>query len=177
MNIPVILGTARAGRQSEKVAHWMVGQVEATGAETELIDVRDYPLTATDASEESEQAKKYIGKISAADAYVFVVPEYNHGYPGELKMMLDLGYKQYGGKPALICGVSNGNFGGARMIEQLEPVLVALGVYPIQWPLLISRVEEKFITSDELGDEALPDRAQKSLAALLKFATALKSAR
>ncbi len=42
MRIPVILGTGRVGRQSEKMANFVLEQVEASGIETELLDVKDH---------------------------------------------------------------------------------------------------------------------------------------
>lgn len=177
MNIPVILGTARTGRQSEKVATWMLSRVEESGAETELIDVRDYRLPASDNSEQSDIAKKYIEKIVAADGLVIVSPEYNHGYPGELKMLLDLCFKQYGGRPVLLCGVSSGGLGGARVVEQLNQVMTALGMYPIPGPLYFSDVEQLFDDSGQARNESHTKRAQKSLGRLIKYAQALQTAR
>jgi NAD(P)H-dependent FMN reductase len=120
MYIPVILGTAREGRQSEKVAKFMAGEVNRSGYDTEVIDVRDFRISATDNTLGSSQAKALSGKISRADAFIVVTPEYNHGYPGELKMMLDMLYDQWAKKPVGFVGVSAGGLGGARVIEQLR---------------------------------------------------------
>jgi NAD(P)H-dependent FMN reductase len=110
MFIPIILGTARVGRQSEKAAKFMLQEMVKAGVESELIDVRDHRITATDKKlPESEALAKIIIK---ADALIVVSPEYNHGYPGELKMMLDMLYDEYFHKPVGFCGVSIGIFGG-----------------------------------------------------------------
>lgn len=61
--------------------------------------------------------------MTRADGLVIVSPEYNHGYPGEMKLMLDQLYKEYNRKPVGICGVSSGALGGARMVEQLRLIL------------------------------------------------------
>ena len=89
MYIPIILGTARKGRQSEKVANYMLKEVTQLGLESEIIDVRDYKVEATDGTGESEQAKKLSEKITKANAVIIVSPEYNHGYPAVLKNMFD----------------------------------------------------------------------------------------
>jgi NAD(P)H-dependent FMN reductase len=130
--IPVILGTARKGRQSEKAAKFVLEEAKRFGFATELLDVRDYRLPATDNTETSATAKKLSQKIGKADGFIIVSPEYNHGYPGELKMMLDLLYSQYGQKAAGICGVSTGGLGGARMVEQLRQVCVESHMVPIR---------------------------------------------
>ncbi|PCH46445.1 MAG: NADPH-dependent FMN reductase, partial [Hyphomicrobiales bacterium] len=72
--------------------------------ETEILDVRDYRLPATDNSGSSETAKRFAEHVLRADGFIMVVPEYNHTYPGELKMMLDLLYKEYRGRAVGICG-------------------------------------------------------------------------
>jgi len=99
MYIPIILGTAREGRQSEKVADFILHETLNSGLESEIIDVRDYRVEATDNTGELPQAKKLLEEISKADGLIIVSPEYNHGYPGELKMMLDMLYEEYSAKP------------------------------------------------------------------------------
>src|SRR3989338_967971 len=98
--IPVILGTAREGRTSENVAKFVLEQVKKTGVETELIDVRNYEVApVTDNTETKDFANRYGEKVVRADGFVIVSPEYNHGYPGELKMLLDEVYTEYVKKP------------------------------------------------------------------------------
>ena len=59
--------------------------------------------------------------MNRADALVLVAPEYNRGYPGLLKHVLDTNLKEYIHKAAGVVGVSAGVFGGARMIQNLHP--------------------------------------------------------
>jgi NAD(P)H-dependent FMN reductase len=65
-----------------------------------------------------------------ADGFIIVSPEYNHSYPGELKMLLDMLFSQYAHKPVGICGVSSGAWGGTRMVEQLRLVCLAFHLGP-----------------------------------------------
>ena len=58
MYIPIILGTAREGRQSEKVARFMLAETVNYGLESEIIDVREYRIEATNNTQEIPQAKK-----------------------------------------------------------------------------------------------------------------------
>jgi len=62
------------------------------GLESEIIDVRDCRLEATDNTETEPQALRFAQKVLSADALIIVAPEYNRGYPGELKVMLDMIY-------------------------------------------------------------------------------------
>lgn len=178
MYIPVMLGTAREGRRSENVAKFMVEETKKAGLETEIIDVRDYRIAATDKTKAPEQAKRLIPKISKADGLIIVSPEYNHGYPGELKMMLDLLYEEYARKPVGICGVSIGGLGGARMVEQLRQVIVELHMVSIREALYFSFVKDIFDESGNMKDPApYKDRVKAFMDELILYAKALKPAR
>src|SRR5918911_3970526 len=110
--IPVVLGTARKGRASERVARFVFAEVaKREGVETEFVDICDIPLTTMDAGEAIKDAQ-FSATIARADALVLVVPEYNHGYPGLLKHALDTILKEYIHKAVGICGVSAGRLGG-----------------------------------------------------------------
>ena len=173
--IPVILGTARAGRQTEKAARYVLEEVQKhPEIETELLDVRDFRLPATDNSEESETAKRFEEMVSRAHGYIVVSPEYNHGYPGELKMMLDMLYKQYARKPLAICGVSAGPMGGVRMTEQLRLVAVEFHMAPIRETVYFSSVGNLFDEAGRIKDESYAKRIETMLSELVWFANALK---
>lgn len=176
--IPIILGTARAGRYSEKAARFVFDEIKKReGTETELIDVRDYRQPATDDTGESEVAKKILPALERADGFIIVSPEYNHGYPGELKMFLDMSDGQYKKKPIAICGVSEGTIGGARMMEQLRNVVLDLGATPILAAVYFAKVEELFNAEGKIMDDTYHARVEKLLNELVWYAKALKAGR
>ncbi len=178
MFIPVILGTARKGRESEKVANFMLAETKKAGFETELLDVRDYRIEATDKTETFDLAKKYSEKIGRAEGLIVVSPEYNHGYPGELKMMLDMLYREYFYKPLGICGVSSGVLGGARMVEKLRLVSIELHMMPIREAIYFPTVSKLFDSSGNLINRDIYDKLlQAFFKELGMLAKALKSAR
>lgn len=131
--IPVILGTVRKGRATENVAKFVFEQVkQREGVESELVDICDLKFPADDAGEQIKD-QRFSATCERADGLVLVVPEYNHGYPGMLKHVLDSNLKEYIHKAAGICGVSAGGFGGTRVIQSLLPVLRELGLVTIFW--------------------------------------------
>src|SRR5690348_1508719 len=97
--IKIILGSIREGRFGDKAAKWifdLVSKIE--DFDVELLDLRDYklPLFAeakSPAYVEGEYTTPEINawskKISEADAFIVVTPEYNHGYPASLKNNID----------------------------------------------------------------------------------------
>lgn len=175
--IPVILGTPRQGRMSEPVAKFVVEEVaKRGGVETELIDIRKILLPTTDAGESIKDAD-FSKTMMRADGLIIVTPEYNHGYPGLLKHVLDTNLKEYIHKAVGICGVSSGPFGGTRVIQNLLPVMRELGLVTIFWDGNFSSVQKTFDQSGKLLDQAYIGRLDKFLKELIWMATVLKYGR
>ena len=177
MYIPVILGTAREGRQSEKAARFMLQKALEAGLESEIIDVRDYRLPATDNSKKSPQAIQLAEKVERMAGLIIVSPEYNHGYPGELKMMLDMLFSEYAHKPVGICGVSSGAWGGVRMTEQLRLVCLAAHMVPTGEAVHFPKVQELFDDQGQLLGKSQHGQARRLLKELIWYARALKAER
>jgi len=169
MYIPIILGTGRVGRQSEKVSNFMLEELKSNKIESEILDVRDYRIEATDNTEKLPQAQKLSEKINKSNALVIVSPEYNHGYPGELKMMLDMILKQYAHKPVGFCGVSAGGLGGARGVEQLRLISIQYGMISIQGAMYFSNVQNLFDESGKIKDESYHNKVQVFLNELISY--------
>lgn len=176
--IPIILGTAREGRRSEHAARFVFEELkQREEIETKFLDVRDFRLPATDDTGELETAKKLSAITGRANGFIIVSPEYNHGYPGELKMMLDMSDGEYAKKPIAVCGVSEGAMGGARMVEQLRSVLIDLKAVPMLEAVYFSKIKELFDEQGKIQDVSYQGRVAKMLDELIWYATALKIAR
>lgn len=138
---------------SEQVARVMHERVAArSGVETELFDVATLPIPTDDAGEQAKDPL-FSEAMIRADALVLVAPEYNRGYPGMLKHVLDTNLKEYIHKAVGVVGVSAGIFGGARMIENMLPVLRELGLVTIFWDVNVNNVRSRF-DAGELVDES-----------------------
>src|SRR6266568_6788327 len=175
--IPVILGTSRMGRLSLHAARLVVGELgKRGGVETDLIDIARLPLPTNDAGEAIKQAA-FSAKMSKADALVLVSPEYNHGYSGLLKHVLDSCLKEYIHKAVGVVGVSAGPFGGSRTIENLLPVLRELGLVTIFWDVNFSHVQNVFAADGALLDQAYLRRIDKFLKELIWMAKTLRYGR
>jgi len=177
MYIPVVLGTAREGRQSEKVARFIYRLAQNAGLETEIVDIREYRIPATDNTGAIPHAKRWGEKVVRADALIIVSPEYNHTYPGELKMFLDMLYKEYARKPIALCGVSSGPWGGTRGIQALRLTCIALGMHPILETVYFPFIKECFDGEEKIKDAAFEKSAGSMIRSLIVQAEALISAR
>jgi NAD(P)H-dependent FMN reductase len=175
--IPVILGTSRRGRQSAHVARLLAGEItKQAGVETDLIDICALPLPTDDAGEAIKDAG-FSSKIDRADGLIIVTPEYNHGYCGLLKHVLDSCLKEYIHKAVGIVGVSAGPFGGTRVVENLLPVMRELGLVTIFWDVNFSTVQNCFSASGELLDSSYVKRVDKFLKELIWMSRTLRYGR
>jgi NAD(P)H-dependent FMN reductase len=175
--IPVILGTPRQERASENVARFVLEQVrKRPDLETELVDVRDVPLPHDDAGE-STKHPGFSALVMRADGLILITPEYNHGYPGALKRLLDTNLKEYIHKAVGICGVSAGPWGGTRVIENLLPVMRELGLVTIFWDGNFSQARKLFDEKGTILDTAHERRIEKFLKELIWMARVLRHGR
>ena len=175
--LPVILGTPRQERWSQPVAEFVTAQLALwPGVETMLVDVRDLPLPVTGAGEDIKDPA-FSELCMRADGFVIVAPEYNHGYPGLLKHVLDTNLKEYIHKPVGICGVSAGGFGGTRVIENLLPVMRELGLVTIFWDGNFSNVRRLFGADGQPLDPAYVKRIHKFAKELIWMAKVLRYGR
>jgi NAD(P)H-dependent FMN reductase len=175
--IPIILGTARRGRESENVAELVFEQTKKRAqVETELIDVCKIPMRLDDAGEDMKDPA-FSATIDRCDGIIIVTPEYNHGYPGLLKHALDMNLKEYIHKAVGICGVSAGQIGGARVIENLLPVMRELGLVTIFEDVNFGKVGKLFDDQGKLLDQDYIRRVDKFLDELIWMSRVLRHGR
>ena len=175
--IPLILGTARQERQSEHVGRFVFEQTKKrAGVKTELIDVRALPMRLDDAGEQMKDPK-FSATIERCDGLILITPEYNHGYPGLLKHALDMNLKEYIHKAVGICGVSAGPFGGARVIENLLPVMRELGLVTIFEDVNFGGVGQLYDEQGNLLDQNYVRRVDKFLDELIWMSRVLRHGR
>jgi NAD(P)H-dependent FMN reductase len=158
--IPILLGTNRKDRQSENVARWVHSRMtERDDIESKFFDVRDFDLPRDDyGTALAGQFPEWRDAIIKADGLVIVTPEYNHGYPGVLKSVLDLLLKEYIHKAVAIVSVSAGPWGGLRVCEALLPVVRELGLAVTFTDLQFPSVRTKFDDRGNLTDPAYEKR-------------------
>jgi NAD(P)H-dependent FMN reductase len=176
LNLPVLLGTNRKLRKSAFVARWLVGEMQKRpDIETRLFDVADFALPHDDYGQEiKDQFPEWRDAIIQADGLVIVTPEYNHGYPGALKGVLDLLLREYVHKAVAFVGVSAGPWGGTRVIEAMVPMVRELGLAVCFADLNFPRVQTVFDDQGKLLDAAFEQRAATFLEELMWMSRVLK---
>jgi len=155
--IPIVLGTARQGRKSELVANYVLSFFKKLDVEIELIDVRDFVQGSTYGHNQNIDLWK--SKATKADGLIIVTPEYNHGYPGELKIFLDNIYHELSHKPLGLVGVSSGTIGGSRAIEQLKLLAIEFHMVPVRTSVYFGPVASLFDENNDLKDKTTWDKS------------------
>lgn len=177
LNIPVIEGTTRPQRQSIKVSKFIVEvakQIEEVDAF--LVDPVEFNFPG-DGNDPEGKDPSYTELTKNADAFFIVIPEYNHGYPGSLKRMLDSELSNYIHKPVAFAGVSSGPWGGVRAIESLLHPIREMGMVATFTDVQFPKVQELFKEDGWIKDDAYVDRVKKAFTELAWMAKAMKWAR
>jgi len=131
MKLAVIIGATRHGRKTPQMATWALQTAQQQeDIEAELVDLKDYPMPFFDEPisprynpnrEIDRAAQKWLKKLEAFDAYLFVTPEYNHSIPAVLKNALDYVTWEFVRKPGAV--IAHGSAGGARAQTDLKEIL------------------------------------------------------
>lgn len=176
LNLPLLIGTNRQDRRSIFAARWLVEQMRSRGdIETRLFDVAEFALPQHDYGQAVKDSfPEWRDAIVKADGLVIVTPEYNHGYPGTLKAVLDLLLREYVHKAVAFVGVSAGPWGGTRVIEAMVPMVRELGLAVTFSDLNFSFVQKTFDENGWLLDPAFDKRAKEFLDELVWMAQVLK---
>jgi len=178
MKLLIVTASVRQGRAGKKVTEWFTKQVTKNGNfEVDYVDLKEldlsYELPATlpsmvqNSEYEREEDVRWAQHVNEADAVVFVLPEYNHGYPASLKNALDHLCHEWSGKPTGIVG-----YGAAGAIySQSAFALVAawLKLDIVSARVGISEIWAAFDEADNLANSDYHEHeAQTMLDALAK---------
>lgn len=183
LNIPVILGSVREGRSSYFPAKLIVQKIIEAGHASQVVDFKEMPLPFFNSALMPVQMKgqypdKNIQKWSEiaynADAFVIVTPEYNHGYPAVLKNALDWLYLEFDHKPVGLVGVSDGLVAGARVIEQLRPIMENFSMFAVRETVMFAKAPSLFDADGKLLDEAYNKKVDGLLKSLTQVAEVMK---
>jgi chromate reductase len=139
MKIAILVGSLRKGAYSRMVARAMCGL--APDLECELVEIGQLPLYNADLDGDSppKEWTAFRERVRAADAVLFVTPEYNRSVPGALKNAIDVGSRPPGKstwarKPAAVVSVSPGALSAFGANHHLRQSLVFLDMPTMQQP-------------------------------------------
>lgn len=157
--ITLVAATHRPGSKTQAIARKYHEMLAGEGLEAQLLSLAELPegfLFSDLYGKRSEPFQRIEVALQRTDVFVFVVPEYNGSFPGELKLMLDAlnPQKTFWGKKAALIGVSDGKFGNLRGLDHLTAVLhyVRVEVMPFRAHLML--LKERMDANQRLVHEA-----------------------
>jgi chromate reductase len=176
MDTPLtILGIAGSLREDSfnRAALRAAQQLVPKGATLEIFDLKGIPpFNQDEEGHPPERVVEFKRRIRAADAILFVTPEYNYSIPGVLKNAIDWASRPYGenswdGKPVAVMGASIGPLGTSRAQYHLRQVFVFLNMFPLNRPeVMITNAAHRFDERGNLVDEDTRAHIRKLLEAL-----------
>ncbi len=162
--LAVIYGSHRQGRRCDTVAAWIEAQIDADGRfRRARIDPAQLDLPPWHPNGNGHGVAALRRQIGAADGFVVVTPEYNHGYPAALKHLVDCADDEWRIKPVAFVSYG-GRSGGRHAVEQLRQVFSSLGAITVPETVAFDQVWQRFDGDGRLLD---PDGWQAAANVLL----------
>jgi chromate reductase len=175
IHVLAICGSLRAGSYNGAALRVAIEQ-KPPGMTVETADISQIPPYNEDVRAQGfpPPVETLRRQIAAAEALLFVTPEYNYSMPGVLKNAIDWASRPpdqpFAGKPVAIMGAAAGMAGSARAQYDLRRSCVFLDMHPINKPeVLIGQAQTKFDANGNLTDEAARGFIRDMMAALDKW--------
>lgn len=165
----IVGASVRPRRVGPFLVEWFSQQAKSHGKfEVEVADLAEVTLTEDEPELPSSgrytqpHTKQWAATVDNADAFVLVTPEYNHSFPGRLKLALDALYHEWCRKPVGFVSYG-GQSGGLRAVEALKPVVAALGMVPTANALAVNFVDTLVLNNTFNPPPSLNEQSQHYL--------------
>jgi NAD(P)H-dependent FMN reductase len=181
----IVIASTRPGRVGLPVARWFEQRARARDdLAVSVADLAEWNLPFLDEPNHPKlgrytkgHTRRWSAEVDAADAFVFVMPEYNHGFNAPLKNAIDYLFAEWRHKPAGFVSYG-GVAGGMRAVQQLKPVLVSLDMLPVNDAVVIPFVKNHLGEDGEfVPNEVLEQSAELLLSELAPAAEAMRALR
>ncbi len=185
LNTKLIITSTRPGRKGPIIANW-IHEVTKQHAEldVEVLDLAAINLPFLDEPHHprlqqytKQHTKDWSAKIDPAEAFIIVMPEYNHGFDAALKNALDFLMHEWKNKPVALVSYG-GVSAGMRAVQLLKPVLQALTLVVIPEAVNIAMFPQ-YINDEGIftPNEPLTKSAEAMMNGLVKWGEVMKGLR
>ncbi|MDX1590329.1 MAG: NAD(P)H-dependent oxidoreductase [Balneolaceae bacterium] len=171
--IHILSATDRPESNARKVAEYASTFFEGK-AQFEIFSLMDFPLKDVYGGkyhDKPDSVKEFNRRFLAADGFLFVIPEYNGGFPGILKVFFDyLPFPDALQKvPVSLIGEAAGAFGALRPVEQFQQLLIYRKAYIYPERMLIQRVNDSFDPVEGMKNSKLQKTLESQLNGFPEF--------
>jgi NAD(P)H-dependent FMN reductase len=166
LRLAVIIASTRPVRMGKPVGDWVAERARAHGGfDVDVADLAELDLPLMNEPKhprfgdyQHAHTKAWSDRVAAADAFVFVLPEYNHGFTAPIKNAIDYLNAEWRYKPVGFASYG-GVAGGTRAVQGLKPVLVVLKMTPlvegVVIPFVATHVSDGVFTPTEVMEEGV----------------------
>ncbi|KAF0807290.1 NADPH-dependent FMN reductase [Alcanivorax xiamenensis] len=184
LRLDVVIASTRPGRVGKAVADWFYPVAREHGAfDARLVDLAEMNLPLLDEPNhprmqkyQHDHTRRWAETVNAADAFVFVVPEYNFGPTPALTNALNYLYLEWNYKTAGFVSYG-GASGGLRSVQATKPLLTTLKIMPLVEQVMVPMVNQHLKDGVFESNDHHRDSAQAMLDELERWAGALKPLR
>jgi NAD(P)H-dependent FMN reductase len=183
--LQIIIASTRPGRVGLPVGQWFETRARAQGGfEVEVVDLAELKLPFMDEPNHPrlrkythQHTRDWSAKVDAADAFVFVMPEYNYGFNAPIKNAIDFLHVEWQYKP--VGFVSYGGISaGTRAVQMLKQVVSTLKMTPLPEAVSIPFVAQFIDDEGEIkANEVMEQSADAMLVELVRVEQALRPLR
>jgi chromate reductase len=174
--VAVFVGSLRKESLNRKTAQALT-ELAPESLQLEIVEIGQLPFynEDDDVGTPPDAWMAFRRRVQAADAVLFVTPEYNRSVPAALKNALDVGSRPYGhnmwdGKPGAVVSVSPGALGGFGANHHLRQSLVFLNVPAMPQPeAYIGRAAELFDAEGHLTNDDTQQFLRRFMAAFVEW--------
>ena len=171
--IHILSSTDRPGSNALKVSNYAKNFLNGK-AEVEVFSLKDFPyadVVGGKYGKDIESVEKFNNKFLDADGFLFVVPEYNGGFPGVLKLFIDyLPFPEVMDKmPVSFIGEAAGSFGALRPVEHIQQILSYRNALIYSQRMFIKDVNNTFDPEDGLKSDMLQGLLEDQLNGFVEF--------
>ncbi|MGD9695266.1 MAG: NADPH-dependent FMN reductase [Thermoleophilia bacterium] len=164
--LQVVLVSTRPGRAGQPIARWVLDRALADGRfEVELVDLADPVLPLMDEPNHPrlrryvhQHTRDWSARVDRADAFAFVMPEYNYGLTAPLKNAIDYLHDEWKYKPAGLVSYG-GVSGGTRAAQMAKQVMTTLSMMPLSEavpiPFFSQFMEDGALRPNQIMEDAL----------------------
>ncbi|QOY90555.1 NADPH-dependent FMN reductase [Paludibaculum fermentans] len=178
LHLAIVVGSTRQGRFAPTIAQWFAAQAaKREDLTVDVIDLAKARLPDVLSDQRSEAVAAVSPRLSRADAFVVITPEYNHSFPAPLKTLIDWHSQEWHAKP--IGFVSYGGVsGGLRAVEQLRQIFAEMHAMTVRDSVSFAGVWTHFEPDGQLKNADRSNRsATKMLNQLVWWGKALRDAK
>lgn len=181
LNLAIIIGSVRTGRQSHKAAYYLEKKFkEYKDINVKIVDLIKYEIPILEerlgrTDNPPASVKEAAEILDKSDAIILVSPEYHGGISGALKNFLDYFLKEITRKPIGVVTTSGGKFGGINASHEIQKLILAIGSYPMPKKFLVPFVHQSFDDEFNALNEETVKGAEAFVSEFVWFANAINN--